>query len=246
MLGVQSHWPWERNLWVNVCTVESQYHLNLTLLHFSRLLYMFKSFLYEVTCPKYTISPPFHPPSHPWFSWPISICLHQSYPLTRGLDSSMPATPRPPRPLPSLHLSLHPCVFTSAIQCCHCTLKWCSTATHASWMWQQTVHVHTERHYTLISLHFMCHKYYHETTILWRTVILPSLVLLRPFFLTFCCSYLSSKDKNYHFYLNTDQILAWCICEWVDRTSFLEAGCLKMTYQLSLSTIHYCKSLDYK
>lgn len=135
MLSAQSHWPWEHNLWVNVCTVESQYHLNLTLLHFSCLPYMFKSFLCEVTCPKYTISPLFHPPSHPWFSWPISICLHQSYPLTRGLDSSMPATLRPPCPLPSLHLSLHQCVFTSAIQCCHCTLKWCSTVTHASWMW---------------------------------------------------------------------------------------------------------------
>ncbi len=47
----------------------------------------------------------FQPSSHPWFSWPISICLHQSYQLTRGLDSSMPATPTPPW---SHHLSIYP------------------------------------------------------------------------------------------------------------------------------------------
>ena len=45
-------------------------------------------------------------PLFPWFSWPISICLHQSYQLTRGLDSSAPATPSPPSIPPSLHPSM--------------------------------------------------------------------------------------------------------------------------------------------
>lgn len=126
-------------------------------------------------------------PSHSWFSWPISICLHQSYPLTRGLDSSMPATPRPPCPQPSLHLSLHPCLFTSGIQCCHCALKWCSTASNAPWM------RHIKRGATLGFSSILCQKYHYKTTIFWRTVILPSLALQRFFFLTLWFLYMASK-----------------------------------------------------
>lgn len=51
----------------------------------------------------------------PWFSWPISICLHQSYQLTLGLDSSVPATPVLPI---SYHLSIYPSVHLCFLLLC--------------------------------------------------------------------------------------------------------------------------------
>ena len=108
------------------------------------------SFLCRTTCPLYTM----RPSSLPWFSWPISICLHQSYQLTPGLDSSMPGgtTPSPPCMPPSLHLSMltYLCYTVLSLRTLT-TLKLNRASQHS-----QSVDVHKERApSTFLSLRFM-------------------------------------------------------------------------------------------
>lgn len=160
---------------------------------------------------------PLCPSSLPWFSWPISICLHQSYQLTQGLDSSMPGTPNPPCIPPSLHLFLHPCYITSTIQCCHCALSWYSNSTAVLGF---SVSSYDSRLLMFIKIeHLSFIAFYlseippkrYLPTILWRTVILPW-VLWNIFFvishLLLISCLRSMKNGLFHLYTET-----WCIHE---------------------------------
>lgn len=119
----------------------------------------------RVHCTQWAL--PSNPPLSPWFSWPVSICLHQSYQLTLGLDSSMPTTPSPPYIPPSLHLSIHPTLLTSAMQCCHCKFLMFNFNNHTAHLSiqlrYQTVHKGRALS-TFLSLNFRCQKYYYKAT----------------------------------------------------------------------------------
>lgn len=92
----------------------------------------------------------------PWFSWPISICLHQSYQLTQGLDSSMPATPGPISHH-YLHLSFSLYLQYAWYSACLSYSSVCILGLSAS---TKITTVHEEREVsTVLSSNFMCHKY---------------------------------------------------------------------------------------
>lgn len=140
-------------------------------------------------------------PSSPWFSWPISICLHQSYQLTLGLDSSMPATRGPPYIRPSI-----PPFFPTSLCLQHAVLssymhtKWSPTLTailgFTASSLGSTMLMYIKRVHTALFFHWIL--FVRNTTagkliaIRWRTVILTSLGLMKSFLsVVLCCLYLS-------------------------------------------------------
>lgn len=103
-----------------------------------------------------------------WSSWPVSICLHQSYQLTWGLDSSMPATPGPSYITPSFHRPLVPSPPSSAMQCCYYTFEMFNLNNRTALLStarNHAVDVHKEKALsTFLPLNLRCQKYYCRAT----------------------------------------------------------------------------------
>lgn len=146
-LCIQLNWPWEHNLRVYVNHRGSQYSYSLFYL---TLHCVFIAFVLNYV-PILLNEPPLSwLSSRPWLSWPISICLHQSYPLTLGLDSSMPATlssPLYPAIYPSLSAYVH--LLLSVVKA-HLNDAW-----QLHWLWSLTVNAHKERarHFPFIAFY---------------------------------------------------------------------------------------------
>lgn len=95
------NWSWEDNLWIDAKIGKSVAQLQCWGKTVSRILFIY---FQPIAAPFPTVSQSSiesgsrcrHSYPHTsvlWISWPTSICLHQSYQLTQGLDSSMLATP---------------------------------------------------------------------------------------------------------------------------------------------------------